>query len=90
MAAVSGGVTIGALLPFSRLHESEADEIGLEYLIRAGYDPYEAPKLWERMAALSPDRGPSLMSTHPDPLERARVLREMIPAKLAKLGKAAR
>lgn len=69
----------GVLLPYSRLHESEADEIGLRFLIRAGYDPQEAPKLWERMAARSPSSTPTFLSTHPDPLDRAKKLRELIP-----------
>lgn len=69
----------GVLLPYSRLHESEADEIGLIFMIRAGYDPYEAPKLWERMATRSPSSTPTFLSTHPDPLDRAKRLRELIP-----------
>lgn len=70
---------VGVLLPYSRLHESEADEIGLRFMIRAGYDPNEAPKLWERMAARSPSNTPTFLSTHPDPLDRAKRLRELIP-----------
>ncbi|MCA8941225.1 MAG: M48 family metallopeptidase [Planctomycetes bacterium] len=79
MSAIAAGADILAIKPYSRKHESEADEIGLRYLIRAGYDPEEAPKLWERMAALNPDRGPTFTSTHPDPLDRAKRLRELIP-----------
>lgn len=65
-------------LPYSRGHETEADIWGIRYAIRAGFDPNEAPKLWERMAALG-SSGPEWMSTHPDPLERAKKLRELIP-----------
>jgi metalloendopeptidase OMA1, mitochondrial len=65
-------------LPYSRDHESEADIEGIRYAIRAGYDPWEAPKLWERMAELG-SSGPEWMSTHPDPLNRAKKLREVIP-----------
>ena len=65
-------------LPYSRGHETEADIWGIRYAIRAGFDPNEAPKLWERMAALG-NSGPEWMSTHPDPLERAQKLRELIP-----------
>jgi len=78
MAALGMGAQIGVLLPYSRDHESEADIEGLRYAIRAGYDPNEAPKLWERMAALGGDT-PEWLSTHPDPLARAKKLREMIP-----------
>ncbi|MBK8978444.1 MAG: M48 family metallopeptidase [Planctomycetes bacterium] len=79
LGALGVGAEYGVQLPFSREHESEADLIGLRYLVRAGYDPEEAPRLWERMAALNPDRPPQFMSTHPDPLARAQTLRDAIP-----------
>jgi predicted Zn-dependent protease len=80
MAALGMGAEVGVLLPYSRTHESEADEIGLRYLVRAGYDPWAAPALWERMAAAAgANRSPELMSTHPDPANRAARLRELIP-----------
>ena len=69
-------------LPYSRDHETEADLEGIRYAIRAGFDPWEAPRLWERMAALG-SGGPEWSSTHPDPLNRARRLREEIPKILA-------
>jgi predicted Zn-dependent protease len=87
MQALGMGVQVGALLPFSRKHESEADEIGLRYLVRAGYDPDEAPKLWERMAQLGGGSGtPEFMSTHPDPMRRAEELRNLIPKIVAEEG----
>jgi predicted Zn-dependent protease len=80
------------LLPFSRKHETEADEVGLLYLIRAGYNPEEAPKLWERMAQLgggSEGRSTiaNFLSTHPAPAERAQRLRELIPVMQARVAK---
>jgi predicted Zn-dependent protease len=78
MGAIGLGAQYGMLLPYSRGHESAADVTGIRYAIRAGFDPNEAPKLWERMAQLG-SGGPEWMSTHPDPLERAKKLREMIP-----------
>jgi predicted Zn-dependent protease len=78
MAVLGMGAQVGVLLPYSRDHESEADIEGLRYAVRAGYDPNEAPKLWERMAALGGGT-PEWLSTHPDPLARAQKLREMIP-----------
>lgn len=81
MAALGMGANVGVLLPFSREHESEADVEGLRYAIRAGYNPEEAPKLWERMAKLSEGKSqPEWLSTHPASAARAQKLREMIPA----------
>ncbi|PTM05365.1 MAG: peptidase M48 [Bacteroidetes bacterium] len=66
MAAYGLGAQYGAMLPFSRLHESEADEMGLVFMAMAGYDPREAPKFWERMAAQSGGSAPmEFLSTHP-------------------------
>lgn len=79
MAALGGITQYGVLLPYSREHEIEADLDGIRFAIRAGFDPWEAPKLWERMAALG-SSVPEFLSTHPDPLKRAARLRAAIPA----------
>ncbi|MGK0205795.1 MAG: putative Zn-dependent protease [Planctomycetota bacterium] len=78
MGILGLGAQYGVMLPYSRGHESEADVLGIRYAIRAGFNPDEAPLLWERMATMG-SGGPEWMSTHPDPLERAKKLREMIP-----------
>lgn len=66
MTAYGIGSQYGAMLPFSRLHESEADKMGLVFMAMAGYDPREAPKFWERMAAQSGgSQMPEFLSTHP-------------------------
>jgi predicted Zn-dependent protease len=69
------GSTLGAILPYSRLHESEADKLGLIFMAMAGYDPHEAPEFWKRMqvAAGSPPV-PEWMSTHPSPENRIEAL----------------
>jgi len=71
---------VGAMLPFSRLHESEADKMGLIFMAMAGYDPREAPKFWERMAAKSGGGAPpEFLSTHPSHSTRINDLNAQIP-----------
>ncbi len=69
----------GAILPFSRLHESEADRLGLIFMAMAGYDPNAAVAFWQRMAAANPNAPPEFISTHPADETRIRKLREHMP-----------
>lgn len=70
------GAQVGVSLPFSRQHESEADRLGLIFMAMAGYDPREAPKFWERMAAGGGGGQPEFLSTHPSDETRIRKLNE--------------
>jgi predicted Zn-dependent protease len=71
MTAYGIGSQVGALLPFSRTHESEADKIGLYLMAVAGYDVDEAPRFWERMQAGAGGQAPpEFLSTHPSPTTR--------------------
>jgi predicted Zn-dependent protease len=71
---------VGAMLPFSRLHESEADKMGLIFMAMAGYDPREAPKFWQRMSEKSGGGAPpEFLSTHPSHETRIKSLNEQIP-----------
>ncbi|MEQ1851020.1 MAG: M48 family metallopeptidase [Chthoniobacteraceae bacterium] len=79
MGVIGAGARIGYILPFSRDHESEADSIGLRYMARAGYDPNEAPKFWQRMAQASKGGPPQFLSTHPAHETRIQRLREELP-----------
>ena len=64
-------------LKHSRLHETEADRIGVELAARAGYDPRAAITLWEKMsAAAGSGSGPEFLSTHPSPESRIADLRD--------------
>ncbi|MGH7391643.1 MAG: M48 family metallopeptidase [Candidatus Rokuibacteriota bacterium] len=69
LIAMVGQVTF--LLPYSRLHETEADRMGVELAARAGYDPRAAIALWQKMARISGEGGPpALLSTHPSNEQR--------------------
>lgn len=86
LGALGAGATLGVILPFSRLQETEADRLGLTYMARAGYDPRAARELWVRMAELSAKLGkstPEWMSTHPSNASRIRDIDAMLPEALA-------
>ena len=72
------GAQVGVMLPFSRQHESEADRLGLIFMAMAGYDPRQAPKFWERMAANGGAAPPEFLSTHPSDETRIRQLNEYL------------
>lgn len=78
--AFAVGAQYGALLPFSRLHEREADRIGQIVMALAGYDPAHAVTFWEDMHQMSGGQAPpEFMSTHPSYDTRIEVLTENIP-----------
>lgn len=63
--ALGAGAALGISLPHTRGQESEADIIGLEYMAKAGFDPREAVKLWQRMDATTDKKPAEFVSTHP-------------------------
>ncbi|RKZ75171.1 MAG: M48 family peptidase, partial [Candidatus Parabeggiatoa sp. nov. 1] len=44
------GSQYGIIMPYSRKHESEADEVGLYLMAKAGFKPEESVTLWENMS----------------------------------------
>jgi predicted Zn-dependent protease len=80
IAGLGAGVQFGALLPFSRSHESEADLIGLDLMAKAGFNPEESVELWKNMSAAAGSSPPEWMSTHPSNQTRISNLRGRIPA----------
>lgn len=88
MAALGLGLEFGVLKPYGRGQESEADEMGLLLMARAGFDPREAVTLWGNMGRASKGQAPpEFMSTHPSNITRIRRLRAAMPGALAEYGK---
>ncbi len=79
---IAQAATLGVVLPFTRDQESEADEIGLYYMAKAGYDPRESVKLWRNFASYGGDRPPEFLSTHPAPETRIQDLKALMPQAL--------
>jgi predicted Zn-dependent protease len=80
MAAFGIGAQVGVLLPYSRLHESEADHLGLIFMAMAGYDPNAAVGFWQRMAKMKGGQAPpEFLSTHPSDQTRIKKIKALIP-----------
>lgn len=79
LTAYGVGSQVGALLPFSRKQETEADEFGLIFAAMAGYDPRQAVPFWERMANQGGGAPPEFLSTHPSSQTRIRNLERFMP-----------
>ncbi len=85
------GSKVGVILPYSRAHELEADELGLLYMARAGYDPRSAVDFWQRFSAYTREKGgapPEFLSTHPIDTRRIAQIEALMPKALAEYQKA--
>ncbi len=76
------GTQLGVMLPYGRMQESEADEIGIHLMKKANYNVYEALNFWKNMSA-GKKAGSSFFSTHPSSSQRIKDIRKVI-AKLEK------
>ena len=74
------GVGVGVILPWGRAQESEADQIGLILMAKAGYDPAATIGFWERMAkAQKGGKPPEFLSTHPSDETRIAQIKKWLP-----------
>ncbi|CAO3571446.1 unnamed protein product [Mortierella alpina] len=73
---------LGMMLPFSRKCETEADQIGLQLIAQACFDPRESTRMWARMSAQ--ERGPNLsfLNTHPSSKDRIVKMQQWMPEAL--------
>ena len=77
MGVLGLGAQYGVILPYSRVHESEADTIGLDLMARAGFDPRQSINLWLKMDQASQGGQPiEFLSTHPSHASRIDNLRQ--------------
>jgi len=87
--AIGQAITTGAMagaqsafLMYTRENEREADQVGINYLTRSGYNPDAMPKTFELMIKrrwfMTGDNIPSYLSTHPALDERIGYLRDRI------------
>ena len=73
-------IALAGIFAYSRDQEREADDIGFEAMVNAGYDPYEAAHIWqavieEHEAADHPDQF-ILFASHPSTSERVQTMQE--------------
>ena len=80
MTAYGIGSQLGQL-KFSRTHESEADKLGVVFMIMAGYNPSESVNVWVRMGQQpgAQNAPPEFLSTHPSNQTRIKELTAWIP-----------
>lgn len=76
MAAVIANVIN---MKYGRNDELESDDLGVRFMIRAGYNPEEMIGVMKILKnAAGPNRTPEFQSTHPDPENRIQKIKEAI------------
>ena len=80
----------GVLSSFSRSEELEADELGVQYILKAKYDPEGSYRFLSRLDKLTKISSEneqtaisSIFSTHPKTTDRIKISKEIIPSNLS-------
>jgi predicted Zn-dependent protease len=79
MSLFGVGIELGAVLPYSRVQENEADRLGLIFMAMAGYNPNTALEFWQRMSQNAGPQPPEFLSTHPSDATRIQKIKSGIP-----------
>lgn len=91
LGAYGIGSELGVALPHSRAQELEADQLGLLYMARAGYDPRQALAFWQRFSAYQSQQGGGrpieFLSTHPLDATRLRALQQHMDRALSEYAR---
>ncbi len=94
VGVVAQVATLGSIQAFNREQERESDRIGFEMMAKAGYEPEEAPRIWDALVAEKEaserPRGSIFFASHPTSEERRETLAEMAaayPTTAAELGR---
>jgi Zn-dependent protease with chaperone function len=75
------GIGLGAnslLLRYSRDAEHDADIVGAQTMARAGYDPIEMARFFEKLKAQGGSQGLQFLSDHPSPGNRVQYVSEEV------------
>lgn len=67
------------MLPRGRTQESEADEMGVYLMAKAGFNPKESIELWKNMERVGGYGPPEFLSTHPSHSSRIDRLKKHMP-----------
>jgi predicted Zn-dependent protease len=65
-------------MSFSRSQERQADTVGMDYMVKAGYTPYGMVETMEILQKQDESRTIEFFSTHPSPENRIELLKEHI------------
>ena len=81
IAVTSSALALTRALSYSRADEEEADRLGFEYLVAAGYDPQAFLTILHKIVRhrwLLTQSGPNYLLTHPAPPERFTYLETLV------------